>query len=193
MASLSHDLSDEDRKTLQLYRRAAGRVHTRLGPYAGHEFRVQLFRQNLPDEGNLIPEAEFLALLTAVRVTYAQGERTSFRRVANILAQVGDDEVRRFVVEMRRDFENVLNRRFQFLVHGTSLNPKGLLDTFINGEVFHQDETLLAVVDELRDLGALSEMVLQQTVRDLCFPILGLDNLCAMALDEPLRPPPLLE
>jgi hypothetical protein len=190
MAQTRRPLTAEERRRLQLYRRAAGKVYERLGPYAGHRFQARLFRAHQPDDADLIPESDFLALLTSFRLVYAQKEPSHFSRIANVAWLVGDDEVRQLVAQFREDWREIPARPMVLDLFGEYFRPASLLDTWLNGEVFHQDEELLGRVDALRRSGPVPLMILQQTVRDLCFPILGLDNACALILDEELRPVP---
>jgi len=181
------DPSEAELRFLRVYRRAAGKVFDRLGPWAGHKFEANILRADGYDTATLIPDTAFTALLTAFRLTYADREDPHFGRIANILWRVGDSEVRRLVGLLREDWKRVLHRPFLFDLHGEDFRPASLLDTWLNGDVFHLDDELLHRVDLLRGAGPVPLMVLQLTVRDLCFPLLGLDNVCALVLGEPLR------
>jgi hypothetical protein len=190
MVSAARTLTDDERETLALYRRAAGKVHERFWPYRHHEFTAKLFRPHLPDEAALIPDAEFIALLTAFRLVYAQRERSNFGRVANVLCRAGDDEVRRIVAILRQNWNELPKRPLRFMLEDEHFDPGAMLDTWIDGEIFHQDGGELTRADLLRNLGAMAFLTIQMTVRDMCFPILGIDNVCALLLGEPMRPVP---
>ena len=190
MSQTSAPLTHDNRRSLQLYRRAAGRVHERLGDYARHHLQARILRAREPDDADLIPEADFIALLTSFRLLYADSEPTFLPRIANVLWRVGDDEIKDLVASFRENWRDIPGRPLTFQLFGEHFRPATLLDTWLNGEVFHQDEDLVTRVDALRRAGPVPLMVLQQTVRDLCFPILGIDNVCAIVLDEDLREPP---
>jgi len=183
-------LTEEEQRVLTVYRRAAGKVHRRLGPWARHRFTANIFRADGNDSANLIPDNDFAALLAAVRLVYAVGQDTHFGRIANILWRVGDPEIRRLIGLLRSGWKTVLSRPIVFDLHNEDYRPQSLLDTWLNGEEFHMGADLLRRVDLLQDAGPMPLMVLQFTVRDLCYPILGLDNVCAMVLGERLRPLP---
>jgi hypothetical protein len=161
-----------------------------LGRHSQHHFTANLFRGDGQDTANLIPDAEFVALLTAVRIVYAKSERTNFNRVANLLSRVGQGELLELVAQFRQNWAEIPQRPILFDLSGEHFRPKDLVETWMNGEVFHQDEDQIRRMDLLRDAGPFAEMILQLTVRDLCFAILGLDNACAVVLGEPFRPVP---
>ena len=190
MALLTRPLTVDEARTLAAYRRAAAKVHERFWPYRHHQFQARIFRSDLDDEADLIPDSDFIALLTAFRLVYATREKSHFGRVANIVYLVGDDDARKIVKMMRENWNEVPRRPWLYVSQDEHFDPGEMIDTWINGEVFHQDERQLVRVDRLRDLGAMAFMTLQLTVRDMCFPLLGLDNLCALLLEEPLRPVP---
>jgi hypothetical protein len=184
---LTRALTDDEALILGLYRRAAGRVLDRLGSYSTHKFEARILRKDLPDEADLIPEAQFIALLVAFRVVYAAGEPTNFGRVANILHRAGTDEIRVPTARFRSGWSDIPKRQMLVSINEEHFNPEGILNTWMNGEVFHQDEELIHRVDLLKELGPFAQFMLQWTVRDMCFPLLGLDNVCAMALGQEMR------
>lgn len=190
MAKLTRCLTFDEARTLAAYRRAAGKVHERFWPYRHHKFEARILRPGIDDEADLIPEPDFIALLTAFRLAYATKERSNFGRVANIVYLAGDEDARRIVAMLREDWKRVPRRPWHYVLQDEHFNPAEMLDTWINGEVFHQDDHEVIRADRLRDLGAMAFMIVQMTLRDMCYSLLGLDNLCALLLEEPLRPVP---
>lgn len=188
MPYTDQDLLEEDRRRLRVYRRAADKVYGRLRPWADHEFQANILRADGRDTADLIPENDFAALLSAFRLVYAKSQDPHFGRIANILWKVGDAEIRRLIELIRSDWNGVLSRPLVFDLHNEDFRPQSLLDTWLNGDEFHLVAELLPRVDLLRTAGPLPVLTLQLTVRDLCFALLSLDNVCAMVLGEPLRP-----
>lgn len=187
MGQANRALTQGEEAQLAAYRRAADRLHTRVSPYVSHHFTARILRRDKADEASLIPENEFIFLLTAFRLIYAHGAPTNFHRVANLVYQVGDDEIKSLVVGFREDWRNAFNRSVFFTFHGEHFNPRTILDTWMNGEVFHQDPSLQRRVDLLRTYSTLPMLTLQWCVRDACFPALGLDNTAALVLGEKLK------
>lgn len=183
-------LGEDERTILRLYRRAAGRLYERFVPYSAHQFRARMFRTGAPDDVDLIPEEAFISLLVAFRICHAQNERTNFGRVANIAYRFGSSEIRSVVEQIRVGWKESFRRPLFFSLHGEHFDAESLLDTWMNGEVFHQDASLQRRVDLIHEEGLLALLTIQWAVRDACFAVLGLDNVCALLLDEDVRPLP---
>ncbi|MCC6929482.1 MAG: hypothetical protein IT359_10875 [Gemmatimonadaceae bacterium] len=187
MTPQTSPLNEQDRLQLQSFRRAAGRLYDRVLPYASHQFGARMFRADLPDEADLIPEADFFALMVAFRLVYAQKEPTNFNKVANLAYRVGSEEVRDLVVQLRDAWKQSFRRPIVFAIHDEHFDAEFILHTWMNGEVFHQDAHLQRRADLIREEGALTLLTMQWAVRDACFAVLGLDNTCALVLGDQLR------
>lgn len=181
--------SSEELELLRAYRRAARLVHARVRPYAQHQFQARILRRGLPDEADLIPESEFISLLVAFRLIWAQKERTNFGRIASLLYPLCDPDDLDYIQTIKRDWKDIPRRPISLDLFGEQFNPGEVLETWMNGEVFHQGADLRKRVELLHELGAMSHLILQLTVRDLCFCIVNLDNLAAYALQEEAHEP----
>ncbi len=158
-----------------------------MRPYATQQFRVNLFGRGSARADDLIPMGDFVALLSSFRKVYATKEPMNFGRIANLAHLVGNAEIQRLVGEVRDGWEEAFRVPMTFDLHGEHFNPRTILHTWINGEEFHQDEALEARVDLLRSVGSMAQVVIQFCVHRACFAVLGLDNVCALLLGEPLR------
>lgn len=190
MAYLTRTLSPEETNLLRRYRRAAGLIYERLTPYAAQQFQVNLFGSDGAGRDDLIPTGDFVALLSSFRKVQATKEPITFRRIANLAHSVGNQEIQRLVSEVREGWEEAFKVPLVFDLHGEHFTPRAILHTWMNGEEFHQDEALEARVDLLRSAGSMTQVVMQFCVHRACFTVLGLDNVCALLLGEPLREVP---
>ncbi len=186
MSTQSTQLSAQDREYLALYIRAAERVADRVRPWARFQWSIPIGGSHAPTQ---IPDNDFLALLTAFRLVYAKKEPTYFLRIANILYRLRHPELIRYVPQCREGWHRSLdNRIFLQINDELAFHPQRVLDTWINGEVFHQVPELVRDVDRLREIGPMAIVSLQLTVRDLSFVIHALGNACALVLNRPLIP-----
>lgn len=185
MSKMSYPtLSSVQLELLREYRKAARRVHARVRPYAQHKFQARILRRGFPDEADLIPENDFIALLVAFRLIWAQKEPTNFGRIANLLYPLCMPDDIEYIEIIRRDWKEIPRRPIALDLFGEHFRPGDVLEAWMNGEVFHQGVDLRRRVELLGELGAMSHLILQLTVRDLCFCVVNLDNLAAHALQE---------
>lgn len=192
MTHLARELSEEDSKPLRRYRRAAGHVHQRLLPYAAQQFKVSLGGDGRNEANHLIPEGDFIALLSSFRKVFATKEMMNFGRIANLTYRVGNPDIRRTVSQVREGWDEAFKLPIALDLHGESFTSRSILHTWINGEEFHQDESLENRAALLRSLGPLTNCILQIVVHRACFAVLGLDNVCGLLLGEPLRALPVV-
>lgn len=190
MRQIVRKLALVEESQLLAYRRAAHRLHSRVWPYSAHHFTATVLRRGRPDEASLIPESDFIALLVAFRIIHAKKELTNFHRIASLLHRVGDKEVVTLAASFREAWDNSFKPPILFSLDGEHFDARAILDTWMNGEVFHQKAELQYRVERLRTMPALTMLILQCTVRDACFAALGLDNTVALVLDEPFREVP---
>lgn len=190
MTYLVRELIDEEASLLRRYRRAARLVHDRLVPYAAQQFRVNLFGGGGAATSDLIPTGDFIALLSSYRKVSATKEEMNFRRIANLAHLVANQEIQHVVAVLRGRHEEAFKVPIVFNLHGEHFDPKSILHTWMNGEEFHQDVALEARVDLLRSVEPMTHIVMQFCVHRACFAVLGLDNVCALLLNEPPLPVP---
>ena len=188
VARVSRHLLESEVSQFRSYRTAAARLHARLSPFSSHEFRAHLFRENEADAAELIPEKDFLAILVAFRIVFAERSPTQFGRICNLAWKVGDDEIRRLVQVVRHGWKESFASPIQVILHEQALDSATILNAWMNGEVFHQDDALTRSVELIRYEGALSLMLLQFSVWMASFTAVSLDGICSLVLDEPTLP-----
>src|SRR5215216_6459005 len=91
------DLPPEDLKHFRALRRAARKVFDAYKPVHAQELR--LFPGS--DTADMMPDAEFIRLLVAVRLVYMQREKANFGRIRGLLHKHGDETVRRRAARMK--------------------------------------------------------------------------------------------
>ena len=197
----AQDLASEERTALKAYRRAARQVRDRTAIDEG--FIINVNFHTAPGEGgfvyfqglsfDLVPDENFRALLTAVRLTYMSNEPSHFDRACNILWRHGDEGVRDPVSEVRARWDAVLRTGTEVEVRsegGASrkLGPKELFDAWLYGEVFHLDKDKEADLAIIKASGELGMYGVQGIALGLAGPILDLDDIIADFLDEEPMP-----
>jgi hypothetical protein len=191
MTYLTRELAEEEVKLFRRYRRAARVVHERFLPYSAQQFRVSLWGSGSGESDDLIPESDFIALLSSCRKIFATKEGMNFGRIANLVHRVGDPEIQRLISEVREGWVAAFQVPISFHLRGEQFDARSILHTWMNGEEFHQDESLERRVELLRSLGPLTQCIMQFSIHRACFSILSLDNLCGLLLGEPLRDVPM--
>jgi hypothetical protein len=182
------------------YRRVAEKVFAAYKPV----YDVKLsFTFGSAGKASLISDAEFIRLLAAVRLVYMQKEASSFGRVRGLLHKHGDEKTRKRAGEVKALWQSALERGFDLVHHqrlpsdqhevaspkyvARQYTPRDVLDTWLNAEVFHQDEELLPDLDRLKGMVG-AEYFLQTMVVKLARATLALDIILADFLREPQLP-----
>ncbi len=140
----------------------------------------------------LLEEEPFRSLAMSVRLVYMQEEPAHFHKVCNILYRNGDANTQRMVSDARARFKAVVEGNYiQFGLHGRYegqvVGPQEVLEAWLYGIAFHQDDDRQWLVDELVKYqgGAAFPFAVNLITLQLAGVTIDLDDVIADFLGEP--------
>ena len=189
-------LQGEESRRLAAFRRAAAQVrdasiisqartiniHARPGDPGYMDIYVEL-----------LDSEPFRSLALAVRLVYQQGEPAHFYSICNLLHLRTSGSLRESVARIRAEYAAALVE-----TSGEVLTEEGdilrrfsateVLETWLYGIAFHQNQELEHDVRLLESTGPLFAWSVQATALQLAGRVLDLDDIVAQLLGEPLLP-----
>jgi hypothetical protein len=206
------NIPDDHLVKFRAFRRAARKVFEAYKPTHGSVLQLNIGS----DTAQMLTDAEFIRLLAAVRLVYMQKEPSSFGRVRGLLHKYGDETIQRRAAKVKDMWHDALAHGYDFVLHprgsrgdlrspdsaivvsqedlppgaadSYQYNPQAVLDTWLNAEVFHQDEDRLADLERLESFGTAPVIFLQSTAIRLARAVLALDIILADFLGEDQLP-----
>lgn len=179
-------LPEVDRYSLRAYRRAVEQIYRFWWPHRTHEFTATFLVAGAPNDASLIPDAEFRALVMAVRLVYMPNEPSRFDRIADILGTVKDEDIRTGIQVAKSMWTRALDS-LAFVAYQTNdqiFLPRKVMETWFYALALHQDQNKEADAERLRVMDPMPSMTLQLTVMELAIASFNLDNALAYAMGE---------
>ena len=143
----------------------------------------------------LLEEESFRSLAMSVRLVYMQEEPANFNKVCNILYRHADASIQQLIADVRARYKNVVEGNYiQFGLHGEYegqvVGPREVLEAWLYGVAFHQDEDRQWLADELIKYqgGAAFPFAVNLITLRVAGVAMDLDDVIADFLDEPRIP-----
>lgn len=183
----------DDVAALRAFRSAALQIRNASVISDGSEAWIQVHAD--PDGARttfqVLAEEPFRSLAISVRLVYLQKEPANFLRVCNILHRRGSAKEQTRVAEYRRRYKQALGGKYvQFKLHGQFegevAGPRRILEAWLHGVAFHQDEEKREVAVELAKYqsGDAFPFAVNMIVLRLAGVVLDLDDVVADHLRE---------
>ena len=188
-------LQPNEISSLRAFRRAALQIRNASPIATGATIGIEAITN--PGVGpsarfRLLEEEPFRSLAMSVRLVYMNEEPAQFGKVCNILHRTGDATIQRLVADARARFKAVVQGNYiQFGLHGPYegqvVGPQEVLEAWLYGIAFHQDNDRQWLVDELNKYqgGAAFPFAVNMITLQLAGVTMDLDDVVADFLGEP--------
>jgi len=120
------------------------------------------------------------------RKVYLPKEKTNFSRICNILLQCTDDQkIKENIEKCRKKYKFTLkNSSVGFAVNNDRQEPDKIIDDWLHGYYFHEDEGKKKVIENLHITQLLHKTIFLNTITDLIRISIILSNNAKLVLER---------